>query len=64
MKKIRQHPSAKSIPIIALSADAFTQQQEMALKAGFTDYLTKPLKLDRLVPLLIDHLEKGPKTTS
>ncbi len=44
-------------PIVALSADAFSDQRERALEAGFTDYLTKPISLSRLQTLLSQFFE-------
>ncbi|MEO1261163.1 MAG: response regulator [Bacteroidota bacterium] len=39
-------------PIVALSADAFKEQQEQALQAGFADYITKPIQMEQLVTCL------------
>ena len=44
------------VPIIGLSADAFKEHQDAALKAGFSAYLTKPIKLGQLVELLKRYL--------
>jgi CheY-like chemotaxis protein len=64
------------IPIMALSANAMTDQIEDAARAGFNDYVTKPIKhnelgkmmmglLDPGRPLLLlrDRLREGPDTT-
>ena len=58
--QIRLHPDGKYIPIIALSADAFIDQQEAAFEAGISAYLTKPLDFARLVPILMKHLHQIP----
>jgi CheY-like chemotaxis protein len=46
------------IPVIALTAHAMVGDRERAIAAGFHNYLTKPLTVDRfmgdLVRLLID----------
>ena len=50
-------PDAKSIPIIAMTADAFTAAVEHSKAVGMTDYVTKPLDVN----LLRDALEKSGK---
>ncbi len=47
--RIRQLPQGKNIPIIALSAGAFKEQQDAALAAGMNAYVAKPFNVDRLV---------------
>ena len=47
MHRIREKD--KSTPIVAFSADAFKEQQEKALAAGFSSYITKPIQLDILI---------------
>ena len=46
------HPDAKRIPIIGLSANAFREDIEYALKNGMNGYLAKPIDLDRLYQML------------
>ena len=52
IETIRECPGCKEMPIVMLSADAFTDQQERALALGIEDYLTKPLVMDRLQMVL------------
>ena len=47
MKILRADPSTAHIPIIALSANAVPRDIEKGLEAGFFNYLTKPIKVDR-----------------
>lgn len=44
-------------PILALSADAFTEQQIEALSKGVQEYLIKPVEIDSLFPLLKKYLQ-------
>ncbi len=46
-------------PIIALSANAITGAKEMYLSEGFTDYLSKPVQVDKLEEALFKYLPEG-----
>lgn len=52
--KIRESKKAdaKTIPIIAISADALSSEVELAKDAGVTDYITKPINTEHLFELL------------
>lgn len=43
------HPQAKQIPIIAMTAEAFTSDIESAMKAGMNAHVSKPIRLEKLV---------------
>jgi hypothetical protein len=47
------------LPIIALTAYAFPDDNEKAINCGCVDYLSKPLNRDKLFKVLARHLEKG-----
>ncbi|WP_077400529.1 ATP-binding protein [Microbulbifer agarilyticus] len=47
--QVRQHPRLKDIPVIGLSAAAFSDQRDDALAAGMNEYITKPIALPQLV---------------
>ena len=55
-RKIRECPGCREMPIVMLSADAFTDQQERARALGIEDYLTKPLIITQLLKVLKKHL--------
>jgi len=47
--KIKEIEQVKNIPIIALSAHAMPEHRDRALKAGCSDYDTKPVDIKRLL---------------
>ncbi|HZL10652.1 MAG TPA: response regulator [Prolixibacteraceae bacterium] len=52
MRIIRNTPEIKNIPIICLTAKAMKEDYENALKNGANDYLSKPLREDKLFAML------------
>ena len=49
-------PAIASIPILALSANAFEEDRRMALAAGMNEHLTKPIEIPKLIRALADVL--------
>ena len=58
MRQIRQHPEYHSVPVIALTAKAMMQDRELCIKAGASDYISKPLNTPQLYSLLEVWLQK------
>ncbi len=56
---IRGNPETANIPIIGLSADAFVEREQEAQGAGMTHFLTKPVNLNDLMPLLTRYLGRA-----
>ena len=52
MREIRRHPGWQRLPIIALTAKAMPDDQEECLAAGATDYIAKPLDVEKLLSLV------------
>ena len=47
-----ERPDAKTIPIIALTANAFDEDVQRSLQAGLNAHLTKPIQQDALFSTL------------
>ena len=46
------HPEAETVPIIALTANAFAEDISKVMAAGMNDHVTKPIDFDRLLAAL------------
>ncbi len=54
---LRDDPSTAHIPVVALSANAMPRDIEKGLRAGFFQYLTKPIKVTEFMQTLEEALE-------
>ena len=57
-RKIRRldDPQKANIPIIAMTANAFTEDRQAALDAGMNDHIAKPINMNILVPTIQKYL--------
>ena len=57
-KKIRamKRPDAKTIPIIAMTANAFKEDAERCIIAGMNAHLAKPLEIDKIISAIHENL--------
>ena len=57
-KKIRtlDHPDAKKIPIIAMTANAFKEDKEKCLAAGMNAHLAKPIEIENVKKVLCEQI--------
>ncbi|MFT4520384.1 MAG: PAS domain S-box-containing protein [Halioglobus sp.] len=53
-RELQKYPETRGIPVIAVSALAMSDEIEIAMSAGFTDYITKPL----VIPLFMETIGK------
>jgi len=56
-EKIKKIDEIKDIPIIALSAHAMPEHRDRAIKAGCSDYDTKPVDIKRLLGKISQYID-------
>jgi CheY-like chemotaxis protein len=59
-REIRRQPATAGMPIIALTANAYTEDRERCLAAGMDDFIAKPFDPVNLTACLLRWLE-GPR---
>ena len=52
------HPDAKEIPIIAMTADAFSEDMQKCLDCGMNAHIAKPIDVDVVARLLTKYIEQ------
>lgn len=57
-QKIRAIPEKNTIPIIAMSANAFDEDKKKALNVGMDGYISKPIDMDKLQSQIIEILKE------
>lgn len=62
--KIRasQHPEAQTIPIFAMTANAFTEDVNQAMEAGMDGHIAKPIDTQILYSTLADLFQRQTPT--
>ncbi|WP_127026699.1 ATP-binding protein [Candidatus Methylobacter oryzae] len=52
LRRLKDNPDTRDIPVVAISANAMERDIKKGAAAGFSDYLTKPLDIPKLLALL------------
>lgn len=52
VRKYRQHPSSKGVPIILLTTESDDELKRQAKEAGATGWIVKPFKQDQLLAII------------
>ncbi|BAZ10643.1 multi-sensor hybrid histidine kinase [Calothrix sp. NIES-4071] len=58
MRRVRALPQGKNIPALALTAFAYSEDQEEALRAGFGAYISKPVDPLQLLATLTQLVQR------
>lgn len=53
-----ERPDAKTIPIIAMTANAFKEDEEKCMATGMNEHLAKPLEEDKVVRAIYENIVK------
>jgi len=59
VKILKKDPDTHTIPVIAITAQALSSDQERMLKAGFDGVLSKPAGLKEIRTMVAHHLDHG-----
>lgn len=63
-RRLKADPATRGIPVIALTAYAEPEDRAQATAAGCSDFDTKPIDLDRLIPKIQALLDRTRKAES
>lgn len=53
------HPSAQTIPVIAMTANAFSDDVKRSLNAGMNEHISKPIDMELLIRTIIKTTSRG-----
>ena len=56
---LRTMPATANTPILALTANAFTEDRKRCLEAGMDDFISKPIETDRFFDTLLRWLPES-----
>ena len=58
IRNLSDRPDGKEIPIIAMTANAFAEDVQAALKAGMDDHVAKPIDMSILISVITKYIEQ------
>lgn len=58
-RQLRDHQDTADIPVVAVSAGAMPDDIRNITRAGFDDYLTKPINISDVLELVREHFDQG-----
>ena len=58
IRNMPDRPDGKKIPIIAMTANAFSDDQKRALDVGMNGFITKPIDVDRMLRTIQQTLQR------
>ena len=58
IRNLKERPDGKTIPIIALTANAFAEDVQNSLEAGMNGHLSKPIVIEEVVKTILCNLDR------
>ena len=58
IRSLQNRPDADTIPIIAMTANAFAEDVQASLDAGMNGHLSKPINIDKVVKTIAANLDR------
>ena len=58
IRSLKNRPDAESIPIIAMTANAFAENVQASLDAGMNGHLSKPIVIDEVIKTIARNLNR------
>nr|WP_198983485.1 CHASE domain-containing protein [Herbaspirillum sp. ASV7] len=55
-RRIRRHHELRSIPILAMTANASPEDKRRCIEAGMAGHIAKPIDVATMIPVLLSHL--------
>ena len=52
-----KHPDAETIPIVAMTANAFEEDRKKAVAQGMNGHISKPIDVDKIEKVLLSILK-------
>ncbi len=56
---LRERLTGRHIPVVAMTAHAFSEDRDRCFQAGMDGYISKPFKIDEIMEVLDIHLSQG-----
>ena len=58
IRSLKNRPDAESVPIIAMTANAFAEDVQASLDAGMNGHLSKPIVIDEVIKTIARNLNR------
>ncbi|MBB6255074.1 PAS domain S-box protein [Nitrospirillum iridis] len=62
-RRLRDHPETRSVPILAMTANAMDTDKQACAEAGMSGHVAKPIDLDVLVAAILTHVSTDGRRT-